>query len=218
MVGFLGLLIVRLLLVSPSRPGSSSVRVSLISDLPVAGRYSASVSSSCRLGRRLRLRLRLRLVRLVLSFSRAFRSPWGFVVSLRSATTVAWVPPSHLPSSVSSLPSSSWSSCSSASSSTCAPCSLVLLGGSAMSTLPYVWLTCAFGHNKRGETQLVCWCAFLESAWCPAWNQRRRPGAWGGGGGEAGAYIGWGVRAGGSNPDRGHGRVKPGSGEAPHEK
>ena len=42
-------------------------------------------------------------------------------------------------------------------------------------TLPYVWLTCAFGHNKRGETQLVCWCAFLESAWCPAWNQRRQP-------------------------------------------
>ena len=35
----------------------------------------------------------------------------------------------------------------------------------------------------------------------------------GGGGGEFGAYIGWGVRAGGSNPDRGHGRVKPGSGK-----
>ena len=111
---------------------------------------------------------------------------------------------------------SSWSSCSSASSSTCTSCSLVLLGGSAMSTLPYVWLTCAFGHNKRGETQLVCWCAFLESAWCPAWNQRRQPGAWGGGsGGEAGAYIGWGVRAGGSNPDRGYGRVKSGLGKGP---
>ena len=87
MVGFLGLLIVRLLLVSPSRPCSSSVRVSLISDLPVAGRYSASVSYSCHLGHRPCLRLCLRLV---LSFSRAFRSPWGFVVSLRSATTVAW--------------------------------------------------------------------------------------------------------------------------------
>ena len=72
---------------------------------------------------------------------------------------------------------SSWSSRSSASSSTCTSCSLVLLGGSAISTLPYVWLTCAFGHNKRGETQLVCWCAFIEWAWCPAWNQRRRPGA-----------------------------------------
>ena len=35
----------------------------------------------------------------------------------------------------------------------------------------------------------------------------------GGGGGEFGAYIGWGVRAGGSNPDRGHGRVIPGSGK-----
>ena len=39
----------------------------------------------------------------------------------------------------------------------------------------------------------------------------RGPG--GGGEGEAGAYIGWGVRAGGSNPDRGHGRVKPGLGK-----
>ena len=35
----------------------------------------------------------------------------------------------------------------------------------------------------------------------------------GGGGGGFGAYIGWGVRAGGSNPDRGHGRVIPGSGK-----
>jgi hypothetical protein len=70
---------------------------------------------------------------------------------------------------------SSWSSCSSASSSTCTSCSLVLLDSSAMSTLPYVWLTCAFGHNTRGETHLVCYCASLESAWCPAWNQRRQP-------------------------------------------
>ena len=37
----------------------------------------------------------------------------------------------------------------------------------------------------------------------------------GGGGGEAGAYIGWGVRAGGSNPDRGYGRVKSGLGKGP---
>jgi hypothetical protein len=98
---------------------------------------------------------------------------------------------------------SSWSSRSSASSSTCTSCSLVLLGGSAMSTLPYVWLTCAFGHNKRGETQLVCWCAFLESAWCPAWNQRRQPGAWGGG-----RWGGWRVYWLGCA----RGRVKPGSG------
>ena len=37
----------------------------------------------------------------------------------------------------------------------------------------------------------------------------------GGGGGEFGAYIGWGVRAGGSNPDRGYGRVKSGLGKGP---
>ena len=111
---------------------------------------------------------------------------------------------------------SSWSSCSSASSSTCTSCSLVLLGGSAMSTLPCdvcVWLTCAFVRSKRGETQLVCWCAFLESAWCPVWDPRRQPGAWGGAAAGSLARILAGVRAGGSNPDRGHGRVKPGSGK-----
>ena len=108
---------------------------------------------------------------------------------------------------------SSWSSCSSASSSTCTSCSLVLLDSSAMSTLPYVWLTCAFGHNTRGETHLVCYCASLESAWCPAWNQRRQPGAWGGAAAGSLARILAGVRTGGSNPDRGHGRVKPGSGK-----
>ena len=57
---------------------------------------------------------------------------------------------------------------------------ILFLGPPAMSTLPYVWLTCAFGHNRRGEAQLVCWCAFLESAWCPVWDPRRQPGAWGG--------------------------------------
>jgi hypothetical protein len=131
---------------------------------------------------------------------------------------------------------SSWSSCSSASSSTCTSCSLVLLDSSAMSTLPYVWLTCAFGHNTRGETHLVCYCASLESAWCPAWNQRRQPGAWGGR--RRGVWrVYWRVCAragqtriggtGGSNPDRErarskpdreHGRVKSETGEAPARK
>ena len=129
---------------------------------------------------------------------------------------------------------SSWSSRSSASSSTCTSCSLVLLGGSAMSTLPYVWLTCAFGHNRRGETQLVCWCAFLESAWCPVWDPRRQPGAWGGAvgslarilagvcaragqtriGGTGGSNPDWGRAR--SNPDRECGRVKSETGRGPH--
>ena len=94
----------------------------LISDLPVAGRYSASFSSSPCLGRRLRLRLRLCLVRLVASFSRASRSRWGFVVSPRSATTVAWVLRSSLclsSSSASSCSLASPVSCSSTSSSSC---------------------------------------------------------------------------------------------------
>ena len=99
---------------------------------------------------------------------------------------------------------SSWSSRSSAYSSTCTSCSLVLLGGSAMSTLPYVWLTCAFGHNTRGETQLVCWCAFLEAAWCPAWDPP--------GGGRPGACKAG--RAAGPGSDRGRGAVKPGLGRA----
>ncbi len=125
--------------------------------------------------------------------------------------TIAWV----VSSIFVIINMSSWSSCSSASSSTCTSCSLVLLGGSAMSTLPCVWLTCAFGRSKRGETQLVCWCAFLESAWCPVWDPRRQPGAWGGAAAGSLARILAGVRAGGSNPDRGHGRVKPGSGKGP---
>ena len=69
-----------------------------------------------------------------------------------------------------------------------------------MSTLPYVWLTCAFGHCKRGETQLVCWCAFLEAAWCPAWDPP--------GGGRPGACKAG--RAAGPGSDRGRGAVKPG--------
>ena len=69
-----------------------------------------------------------------------------------------------------------------------------------MSTLPYVWLTCAFGHNRRGETQLVCWCAFLEAAWCPAWDPP--------GGGRPGACKAG--RAAGPGSDRGRGAVKPG--------
>ena len=101
-----------------------------------------------------------------------------------------------------------------------------------MSTLPCVWLTCAFGHNERGETQLVCWCAFLESAWCPVWDPRRQPGAWGGAAAGSLARILAGVCAragqtrigdtGGSypdrerarsNPHRGHGRVKSETGK-----
>ena len=31
-------------------------------------------------------------------------------------------------------------------------------------------VTCACGHNTHVETQLVCWCAFFASAWCPVWN------------------------------------------------
>jgi hypothetical protein len=63
-------------------------------------------------------------------------------------------------------------------------------------------------------------------SWCAGVLSLSRPGALrgisagsqgpgGGGGGEAGAYIGWGVRAGGSNPDRGYGRVKSGLGKGP---
>ena len=117
---------------------------------------------------------------------------------------------------------SSWSSCSSASSSTCTSCSLVLLGGSAMSTLPCVWLTCAFGRSKRGETQLVCWCAFLESAWCPVWDPRRQPGAWGGGrrGGwrvylrgcaRGGGKPGMGAHAGQTRIGKGPGQIRIGN-------
>ena len=55
----------------------------LISDVPVAGRYSAFFSSSPRLGRRLRLRLRLRLVRLV-----ALLEGSSFSLGLRRLTKI----------------------------------------------------------------------------------------------------------------------------------
>ena len=78
----------------------------------------------------------------------------------------------------------------------------------------------------------MCWCAFLESAWCPVWDPRRQPGAWGGAAAGRLARILAGVCAragqtrigdtGGSypdrerarsNPHRGHGRVKSETGK-----
>ena len=81
----------------------------------------------------------------------------------------------------------------------------------------------------------MCWCAFLESAWCPVWDPRRQPGAWGGAAAGSLARILAGVCAragqtrigdtGGSYPDRerarsnphgGPGRVKSDTGRGPH--
>ena len=85
------------------------------SDLTVPGRYSASFSSSNSSSRlsRLRLQVRLRLPLALLVSSSNSRgllvlpASWGFIVSLRSATTIAWVLPSSLSSSSSSSSSSS---------------------------------------------------------------------------------------------------------------
>ena len=155
--------------VSRSSWPESIVMIHLISDLPLAGRWSASFSSSSRLGRRHRLRLRLRLVRLVSSFSRASRSPWGFVVSAGSATTVAWLLQSSS-SSPSSASSASWSSSSSGSSTF----HFIFVRGAAQvaqqSSPPDVRMACAFRHNRRVESQLLCWCALLELAWWPVYR------------------------------------------------
>ena len=60
--------------------------------------------------------------------------------------------------------SPTWSSCSPASSS-CSSVrivSSVLHGWLGIVHLPHVRLTCAFGHEQREETQLVCWCAIFN--------------------------------------------------------
>ena len=44
--------------------------------------------------------------------------------------------------------------------------------------LPHVRMTCASRHNIRVETQLLCWCALLESAWWPVRDLRWLPGGW----------------------------------------
>ena len=80
LAGFLGLHFPRTA-DSPNEP-APIVIICLISDLTVAGRYSASFSSSSPSLGRLRLCLRLPLVRLVSSFEflRGSRSPWGFII------------------------------------------------------------------------------------------------------------------------------------------
>ena len=98
--------------------------------------------------------------------------------------------------------------------------------------LRHVRITCAFRHNIRVETHLLCWCGVLESAWWPVCDLRRLPGGWPGAGalvriwirtfgqGPRGAGAGQTRigRAGGSNPDREIGRVKSETGDAPRQK
>ena len=84
-------------------------------------------------------------------------------------------------------------------------------------------LACASWHLNAGDqAHRVSWWLCSKPAWCPAWNQRRWPGAWRGARGGRGWRAYWRVCArasqtriggtGGPNPDREHGRVKPGFG------
>ena len=73
--------------------------------------------------------------------------------------------------------------------------------------LRHVRITCAFRHNIRVETHLLCWCGLLESAWWPVCDLRRLPGA----GRGQGPWRDYGsARVGRGRAARG--RVKPGSG------